>query len=127
MTDCNEVETDPRLEKRTRRRFSGAEKKRLLTESDTLPYGEKGAWLRRNGLYAGQLSTWRKELAEHGMCGLETKAPGRKPKDPRDREIEKLKRANVQLERRAEVAEQLVELQKKVFQLVDSATNENES
>jgi len=127
MADSNEVETDPRLEKRTRRRFSGAEKKRLLAESDTLPYGEKGAWLRRNGLYAGQLSTWRKELAEHGMYGLEAKVPGRKPMDPRDREIEKLKRANGKLERRAQVAEQLVELQKKVFQLVDSATNEGES
>jgi len=32
--------------------------------------------------------------------------PGRKPMDPRDREIEKLKRANVKLERRAQVAEQ---------------------
>jgi len=88
MADSNEVETDPRLEKRTRRRFSGAEKERLLTKSDSLPYGEKSAWLRRNGLYAGQLSTWCKEFAEHGMCGLEAKAPGRKPVDPRDREIE---------------------------------------
>ena len=29
MSDSNEVVTDPRLEKRTRRRFSVAEKKRL--------------------------------------------------------------------------------------------------
>lgn len=127
MTRSTEVETDPRLEKRTRRRFSGAEKKRLLEESDSLPYGEKGAWLRRNGLYAGQLSTWRRELAEHGEAGLSPKTPGRKPKDARDRRIEKLERANAKLERRAYVAEQLVELQKKVFQLVDSAKTEDES
>ena len=127
MKDPNEVQPDERLEKRTRRRFSGAEKKRLLAEADQVPRGEKGAWLRRNGLYAGQLSTWRRELAEHGEAGLAGKAPGRKPADPRDREIERLKRDNAKLERRAEVAEQLIEVQKKVFRLADHAKSENDS
>ena len=74
MSDSNEVVTDPRLEKRTRRRFSVAEKKRLLAEADSLPHGEKGAWLRRKGLYAGQLSTWRKDLgrAWRGRRGCTT-------------------------------------------------------
>jgi len=127
MSDSNEIEPDERLEKRTRRRFSAAEKKRLLEEADSLPHGEKGPWLRRNGLYAGQLSTWRRELAERGEAGLAGKAPGRKPADPRDREIERLKRANAKLERRAEVAEQLIELQKKVFRVADNAKTEDES
>lgn len=70
MSDTNEVVTDLRLEKRTRRRFSVAEKKRLLAEAAALAHGEKGSWLRRNGLYAGQLSVWRKELAEHGEVAL---------------------------------------------------------
>lgn len=52
MSDSNEVVTDPRLEKRTRRRFSVAERKRLLAEADALPHGEKGAWLRRGPEYA---------------------------------------------------------------------------
>ncbi len=55
-----ETQPDPRLEKRTRRRFSAAEKLRLVTETEALPHGDKGAWLRRNGLYAAQLSAWRK-------------------------------------------------------------------
>ena len=113
MSDSNEVVTDPRLEKRTRRRFSVAEKKRLLGEADALPYGQKGAWLRRNGLYAGQLSVWRKELAELGEAAMAARRPGRKPADPRDKEIERLKKANARLERRAYVAETLVDLQKK--------------
>ena len=79
MSDSNEVVTDPRLEKRTRRRFSVAEKKRLLAEADALGHGDKGAWLRRKGLYAGQLSNWRKELAEHGEAGLAARKPGRTP------------------------------------------------
>ena len=36
MSDSNEVVTDPRLEKRTRRRLSVTEKKRLLAEADAL-------------------------------------------------------------------------------------------
>lgn len=66
-----EVQPDPRLEKRTRRRFSAAEKLRLLTEADALPHGDKGAWLRRNGLYAAQLSAWRKLTAFVQPQGLE--------------------------------------------------------
>ncbi len=120
MSDSNEVVTDLRLEKRTRRRISVGEKKRLLAEDEVLPHGEKGAWLRRQGLFAGQLSTWRKELAEHGEAGLAARQLGRKPADPRDKEIERLKKVNARLEKRAYVAEQLVDLQKKVLHLFDS-------
>lgn len=52
MSDSKEVTNDPRLEKRTRRRFSIAERKRLLAEAEALPHGEKSSWLRRKGLYA---------------------------------------------------------------------------
>lgn len=119
-----EIAPDPRLEKRTRRRFSAPEKLRLLAEADGLPHGEQGAWLRRNGLYAAQLSGWRKQDAEHGLEGLQAQAPGRPAADPRDRRIALLQRENSRLQRRAEVAEQLVELQKKVFQLVEKAQQE---
>lgn len=122
-----EIQPDPRLEKRTRRRFSAAEKLRLLTEADALPHGEQGAWLRRNGLYAAQLSDWRKQRTEHGSKGLQPQAPGRKNTDPRERQIQALARENARLQRRAEIAEQLVELQKKVFQLVEQAQQETRS
>jgi hypothetical protein len=42
MTDSNEIPTDPDLEASTRRRFSVAEKKRLLAEADDFPSGEQG-------------------------------------------------------------------------------------
>lgn len=119
MSESNEVATDPRLEKRTRRRFSVAEKKRLLAEVDALDYGQKGPWLRRNGLYAGQLSNWSKELAEHGEADLTARKPGRRPADTRDKEIERLRKDKARLEHRAYVAEQLVELQKKLFQMLE--------
>ncbi len=37
-----------------------AERQRLLCQSEPLVHGEHGAWLRRNGLYAAQVWTWRK-------------------------------------------------------------------
>lgn len=46
MTDnTDEVQPEPTLERRTRRRFSSAEKQRLLEEHDALPKGERTAWL----------------------------------------------------------------------------------
>ena len=127
MSDSNEVPTDPTLERRTRRRFSAVEKQRLLAEADALPRGEKGEWLRRNGLYAAQLTQWRQTLAESGTQGLEPKSGGRKPIDPRDREIAKLRREKERLAHRAQVAEELVELQKKLRDLVARAGNDESS
>jgi len=124
VIESNEVEPEPNLERRTRRQFSGAEKKRLLEEMDALPRGEKGAWLRRNGLYAGQLANWRKALAETGQRGLEPKTGGRKPADPRDRELDRLRRDKAQLEQRLQTAEDLIDLQKKLSGLLDRAHNE---
>ncbi|MBS3801074.1 MAG: hypothetical protein KGY40_08845 [Thioalkalivibrio sp.] len=100
-------------------RHGSREKKRLLAEADALSHGDKGAWLRRNGLYAGQLSNWRKNLAEHGEAALAARKPGRKAADARDKEIERLKKANARLEQRAYVAEQLVDLQKSVAPVRD--------
>lgn len=124
MNESNEILTKPDLERRTRRQFSGTEKQRLLAEADALPHGEKGAWLRRNGLYAGQLSTWRRSLTEEGVNGLEPKATGRKPKDARDRRIEQLERELARQTRRTRIAEDLVDLQKKFFALVEEAQSE---
>jgi len=89
-----------------------AEKQRLLAEHDALPKGEKTAWLREQRLYASQLANWRRTLKEQGTQGLEPNSGGRKAKDARDRRIEQLEKEKAQLEHRAQVAEDLVELQK---------------
>lgn len=125
MDESNEVQTEPSLERRSRRRFSGADKQRLVAEFETLGRGDKGEWLRRNGLYASQLANWRKTLAEAGMAGLEPDKGGRKPKDPRDRRIEELEGEKKRLEQRARVAEDTVDLQKKLFALIDDAHSES--
>jgi transposase-like protein len=112
VNQTDEVQPEPTLERRTRRQLSSAEKQRLLAEHDALAKGEKSAWLRRQGLYASQLANWRKTLTEQGTRRLEPSAGGRKAKDSRDRRIEQLEKEKVELEQRARVAEDLVELQK---------------
>ncbi len=124
MTDqSEEVPPEPALERRTRRRFSSAEKQRLLAEHDALPKGEKSAWLRQQGLYVSQLANWRKTLEEEGNQGLEPKPGGRQAKDSRDRRIEQLEKEKARLEHRAKVAEDLVELQKKLANLTEDVRN----
>lgn len=123
-----EVRAAATLEKRSRRKFGAAEKQRLLAEFEALGHGDKGAWLRRQGLYAAQVSAWRRELREHGAQGLEAKPSGRKPADPRDARIDALQRENAKLVKRLRVSEALVELQKKIqAMLQDSDESENAS
>ncbi len=104
-----------------RRRFTAEYKRRIVREADrcTKP-GEIGALLRREGLYSSLLTTWRAARDRGELAGLSPKKRGPKvaPPDPRDRKITELERDNVRLSKRAERAEALVELQKKVAALL---------
>lgn len=71
-----QVKPDPTLEKRSRRTFTGEYKLKIIRLVDECEHGEIGPLLRREKLYANQISQWRKELADHGVEGLEKSAPG---------------------------------------------------
>jgi transposase len=119
-------------EKARRRRFTAEYKRRILREADacTKP-GELGALLRREGLYSSNLAAWRATLRERGQKGLEPQKRGpqqRPPAGKKDRKrIEQLERENRRLTARAERAEALVSLQKKVAALLGKPlTDEDE-
>jgi hypothetical protein len=116
----HEVPPDPALEKRRRRTFTAAERTRLLSEYQQLGFGQKGAWLRQQGLYDAQIAEWRR-LAS-GPEGIAPKRAGRKPLDAKDREIAQLKADNAKLSKRVEIAEGLVEIQKKVAALLEQSS-----
>lgn len=99
-----EVKSKPELERRSKRRFSGTEKLRLLAEFKALAHGEKGAWLRRNGLYAGQISLWQ-QAAVVGEAALEPQTPGRKALSEVERENRRLLAENAKLKDRVRIAE----------------------
>lgn len=107
--------------KAQRRRFTAAEKLRILREAGrcTKP-GEVGALLRREGLYSSHLSSWRQARQRGELAGLtpRRRGPKAKPVDPRDRKIAELEREKKRLEARLERAEGLIELQKKVAQIL---------
>ena len=119
-------------EKARRRRFTAEYKQRILREADacTKP-GELGALLRREGLYSSNLTVWRAAVREGGQKRLEPqkRGPQARPATRKDRNrIEQLERENRRLEARAERAEALVDLQKKVAALLGKPlTDEDES
>jgi transposase-like protein len=116
MTVATEV-----VAKAQRRRFTAAEKLRVLREADgcTRP-GELGALLRREGLYSSHVSAWRAARQRGELAGLAPRArgPKAKPVDPRDRRLAEQARAIERLKARLERAEGLIEVQKKVSQLL---------
>ena len=109
------------LAKAGRRRFTAEYKRRVLQEADacTKP-GEVGALLRREGLYSSHLSVWRAARGRGELAGLSPRRRGPKaqPPDPRDTRIAELEREGRRLRARAERAEGLVEIQKKLSQLL---------
>ncbi len=109
------------LAKARRRRFSVEYKRRILREADRCRKpGEIGALLRREGLYSSQLSAWRaaRERGELGGQGARKRGPGAKTPDPREKKIAEQAREIARWQRRAERAEALVEVQKKLSELL---------
>lgn len=110
--------------KAKRRRFSAKEKLRILDEAEACAKtGQQGALLRREGLYSSHLSEWRRARERGELDALTPKKRGRKPlaPNPLEKEVTELKRALEKSEARARKAEALVELQKKISQLLGIA------
>jgi transposase-like protein len=114
-------EPDPQVvPKAERRRFSAEYKLRILTEADRCTeHGQIGALLRREGLYSSHLTTWRRQR-DQGTLGQKR---GRKP-DPQAAEIKRLQRENEQLRVRLERAEHIIDVQKKLAQLLGTSPDE---
>jgi transposase-like protein len=116
--NLNEVEV---LAKATRRRFTAEYKLRILREAEacTAP-GAIGALLRREGLYSSNLTTWRAQRRTGELGGLAPKKRGPVPKakNPLAAKVAALEREVTRYKARAERAEALVDLQKKVAEFL---------
>jgi len=103
--------------KAKRKRFSAAEKLRILREVEACQgTGEVGALLRQEGIYSSYLTTWRKQREAGELDGLAPRKRGPKP-DPQAIELAKLRRENARLQDRLERAEFIIDFQKKVAQM----------
>jgi transposase-like protein len=103
--------------KAQRKRFTAAEKLRILREVDACQgSGEIGAVLRREGIYSSYLTTWRRQRERGELDGLAPQKRGPKP-NPEAIELAKLRRENARLQDRLERAEFIIDFQKKVAQM----------
>lgn len=113
---------DPAVaEKPVRRRFTAPYKLRILGEAERcVESGQLGALLRREGLYSSHLTTWRKCRDEGTLAGLTPKRRGRKanPDAPLIAENERLKRETQRLAARLRQAETIIEVQKKLSEIL---------
>lgn len=104
------------LEKPQRRRFDKAYKLRILEEADRCSHGEIGALLRREGLYASNLRRWRKQRAQGKWDGKK-----RSGAESSEQVLERLalEKENRRLRQQLERAETVIELQKKLYTLLE--------
>jgi transposase-like protein len=108
-----------------RRSFSADYKRRIVQEAASCSEpGQIGALLRREGLYSSHLVEWRREqrLAQAG-----NHKGGHSGADVLVGENRTLKRQNTILQRRLAQAEVIIEVQKKVSELLGIALNTPES
>jgi transposase-like protein len=113
---------DPEVpEKAFRRKYPGEYKLRILQEADacTLP-GQLGALLRREGLYSSHLTTWRRQKEQGILDALTPKRRGPKSlkRNPLTLKVAQLEREVQRLQRKLRQAETIIEVQKKISEIL---------
>lgn len=103
----------------TRRTFTAEYKAEILAEYDLHPKGspERGAILRREGLYSSHISEWRKQAEAGAREGLAAKS--RKRRSREEIELEKLRRQNERLTAELEKTKTALEITGKVHALLE--------
>ena len=104
-----------------RRRFTAEYKLRIVREAEACRgEGQIGALLRREGLYASHLVTWRRAYARVGEAGMKAQKRGPKAqeKNPLEKRVAELERENRRLQTRVEKQEAIIDFQKKVHELL---------
>jgi len=103
-------------EKPSRRRFSAEFKFKILDEIDSNP-DSVGIILRREGLYSSSLVQWRRWRNKMGEGGTKSV----------HNENAKLKRENEALKRKLKKAETIIELQKKISEIMGLSPQDEKS
>ncbi len=110
------------LERPRRRQFSPEYKLRILEEAEERRrFGQSlGELLRREGLYSSHLRDWRAERARGALSAGRIEKRGPKPKEPNPlaKRVKELEHENRLLRQRLEEAKAIIELQKKVSEVL---------
>jgi transposase-like protein len=117
-------------ERARRRTFTAKYKLEILAAYEAAPEGEKGALLRREGLYSSHIVEWRRDRDAGALAALA--APrGRKRRDPQAERIAQLETEKHRLEQELAKTRFVVDVQAKLHALLEtlseSAEHENGS
>jgi transposase-like protein len=109
----------PRADRAQRRTFSHDYKLAILAEYDrcTEP-GDKGALLRREGLYSSIITDWRRQHREGSLVVTPGRSEGGRG-GPSRSEVARLRAENERLKRKLAKAEAIIEVQGKVHALLE--------
>ena len=80
-------------------------------------HGEKGLFLRQNGLHTAQLSAWRKLQDERFIANAPKRGRKAKPMNPLAKELAEKDRQNRKLQKRVDLLEKVIEIQKKISEI----------
>jgi transposase len=118
---------EPEVPERARRRtFTAQYKQEILAAYEAAPDGEKGAILRREGLYSSLITEWRRARDAGALAGL--KQPrGRPGADPRDAQIARLTREKARLEQELATSRFVVEVQAELGALLEKLSERADS
>ena len=120
VTGERQERPDPEVPGRARRRtFTAQYKQRVLAAYEAAPDGEKGAVLRREGLYSSLITEWRRARDAGALAGLKQPV-GRPAADPRDARIAQLERDKAKLEKELATSRFVVEVQSKLRALLET-------
>jgi transposase-like protein len=120
VADARQDRPDPEVPERARRRrFTAQYKLDVLAAYDAAAQGEKGAILRREGLYSSHIVEWRRARDSGALAGL-GRPRGRPAADPRDAQISRLQKENQQLGQELAKARFVVEVQAKLQALLET-------
>ena len=117
----------PRGEHARRRAFGPDYKLAILAEYDrcTEP-GEKGALLRREGLYSSIITDWRRQHREGSLVVPPGRAEGGRG-GPSRTEVARLRAENERLRKKLAKAEAIIEVQGKVHALLEELSKSADS
>ena len=119
---------DPEVpEKKRRRKFTAQYKLRILAEAEACKEsGQIGVLLRREGLYSSNLTLWKKQKEEGLLEALSPKKRGRteRQKNPLTQKVAQLERENERLKKKLKKAEIIIDVQKKISQILGISQNQ---
>jgi transposase len=111
---------DPEVPEKARRRtFTVQYKLDVVAEYDAAPAGQKGAVLRREGLYSSHVIEWRRARDSGALAGP-ARPRGRPAADPRDAQIARLTKEKARLEQELARARFVVDVQAKLQALLEA-------